>query len=117
MGLIYTLGALSFRDARPREAAERHYQESDDWTVGDLLRNLHFEYGQLHFHADYVRGRMMKTTIDIDREGKIILTTVNRGEAATRWIARLQGKKIVGLVGDGPDAGVSTESPDRSLLS
>lgn len=89
-GLIFALGVLSFADARPRGVSDMHYIEMDEWRVGDMLRHLRFERGRLHFYADYVRGRMMKTTIDIDREGKITLQTVNRGEAATRWIAKLQ---------------------------
>lgn len=101
-GLIYALSGLSFTDARPRGISDIDYIDKDDWRVGDLLRHLRFERGRLHFYADYVRGRMMKTTIDIDKDGKIILQTVNRGEAATRWVAKLQGKKIIGLVGDDP---------------
>ncbi|MBZ0237964.1 MAG: hypothetical protein K8M05_36970 [Deltaproteobacteria bacterium] len=44
-----------------------------------------------------MRGRCLKTTIEIDWDGKITLETVNRGEAATRWVAKLQGKKVIGL--------------------
>jgi hypothetical protein len=99
-GLIFALGVLSFADARPRGVSDMHYIEKDDWRVGDMLRHLRFERGRLHFYADYVRGRMLKTTINIDTDGKITLETVNRGEAATRWVAKLQGKKVIGLVGD-----------------
>lgn len=101
-GLIYALGVLSFADARPRGVSDMHYVEKDEWHVGDMLRHLRFERGRLHFYADYVRGRMLKTTIDIDRDGKITLDTVNRGEAATRWVSKLQGKKVIGLVEDDP---------------
>lgn len=99
-GLIYALGVLSFADARPRGVSDMHYVEKDEWHVGDMLRHLRFERGRLHFYADYVRGRMLKTTIDIDRDGKITLETVNRGEAATWWVSKLQGKKVIGLVED-----------------
>lgn len=101
-GLIYALGMLSFADARPRGASDMHYVEKDEWYVGDMLRHLRFERGGLHFYADYVRGRMLKTTIDIDPDGKITLETVNRGEAATRWVSKLQGKKVIELVEDDP---------------
>jgi hypothetical protein len=101
-GLIYALGVLSFADARPRGASDMDYVEKDEWYVSDMLRHLRFERGRLHFYADYVRGRMLKTTIDIDRDGKITLETVNRGEAATRWVTKLQGKKVIGLVEDAP---------------
>lgn len=40
-----------------------HFEEKDNWAVGDMLRRLRFERGELHFYADYVRGRCMKTTI------------------------------------------------------
>ena len=107
--LIYTLGALSFADARPRGISDIDYVEKDDWRVGDMLHHLRFERGRLHFYADYVRGRMLKTMIEIEKDGKIRLETVNRGEAATRWIAKLQGKKVIGLVEDDQSAPSSAD--------
>src|SRR5258708_7530465 len=97
-GFIYALGALSFEDARPRGVSEMHFEENDSWTVGDMVRRLTFERGELHFYADYVRGRCMKTTVIVRADGTFMLDTVNRGEAATRWIAKLQGKKILSAV-------------------
>ena len=101
--LIYVLGALSFRDARPRGVSGMHLVERDDWTAADMLRHLRFERGQLHFYADYVRGRMMKTTVDVDPDGRVLLETVNRGEAAPRWVSTVQGKKTLAVVGDEPE--------------
>ncbi|MBN1606307.1 MAG: hypothetical protein JW940_06720 [Polyangiaceae bacterium] len=103
-GFIYALGVLSFADARPRGVSGMHFQDRDDWTAGDMLRRLRFERGELRFYADYVRGRCMKTTIIVRSDGTFVLDTVNRGEAATRWIAKLQGKKLLQAVG-GPEAG------------
>ena len=103
-GFIFAIGVLSFADARPRGISDIDYVEGDQWQVGDMLRGLSFEQGRLHFHADYVRGRCVKTTVQIDREGRITVETVNRGEAATRWIAKLQGKRTMGVVGDDGDA-------------
>ena len=99
-GLVYAIGVLSFADARPRGISEIDFQERDDWFVSDMLAHLRFEQGRLHSYADYVRGRMLKTGVDIDKDGKIVVQTTNRGEAATRWIAKLQGKKLMSLVGD-----------------
>jgi hypothetical protein len=101
-GLIYAIGVLSFADARPRGSSEIDFHGKDEWYVADMLRHLTFVRGRLHFYADYVRGRILKTTVEIDKDGKILLETVNRGEAATRWIAKLQGKKLLALVGNGP---------------
>lgn len=98
LGLIYAMSALSFRDARPRGISDMHYNEVDDWTAGDLLRHLRYERGRIVFYADYVRGRMMKTTIEIDRDGSVLLETANRGESATRWVATIQGKRVVSLL-------------------
>jgi hypothetical protein len=105
-GLIYAIGVLSFADARPRGISDMHFVEKDDWYVADMLEHLRFDHGRLHFYADYVRGRCLKTTVDIDKDGKIVVETVNRGEAATRWISKLQGKKVLSLVDDaqGPAA-------------
>jgi len=94
-GFIYALGVLSFADARPRGVSGMHFEEKDDWAAGDMLRHLRFERGELHFYADYVRGRCMKTTVIVRADGTFMLDAVNRGEAATRWIAKLQGKKLL----------------------
>ena len=104
-GLIFSLGSLFFEDARPRGYSENDFVNDDRWTVADMLEHLSFESGRLHFYADYVRGRCVKTTIDIDKEGQILIETANRGEALTRWVAKLQGKKTLGVVeGGDPDA-------------
>jgi hypothetical protein len=104
-GFIYALGVLSFADARPRGISGMHFEERDDWAVGDMLRCLRFERGELHFYADYVRGRCVKTTVVVRADGRFVLETVNRGEAATRWIMRLQGKKLLQVIHDaGADA-------------
>lgn len=99
--LIYGLGVLSFADARPRGHSAIDFAETDDWFVGDMLRHLKFEHGRLQFYADYVRGRMMKTTVEINSDGVIRLETINRGESAARWVATLQGKKSLSLVAPG----------------
>lgn len=99
-GLIFALGVLSFADARPRGVSGIDYRDDDDWTVGDMLRRLRFERGELHFYADYVRGRCLKTTVVVRKDGAFLLDTVNRGESATRWIAKLQGKKILSVVAE-----------------
>ncbi len=98
-GFIYALGMLSFADARPRGVSGIDFEETDQWTAGDMLRRLRFEQGELHCYADYVRGRCMKTTVVVRADGTFRLETVNRGEAATRWIAKLQGKKVLRAVG------------------
>lgn len=99
-GFIYALGVLSFADARPRGVSAMHFEEKDDWAVGDMLRRLRFERGELHFYADYVRGRCMQTTVIVRADGTFMLDAVNRGEAATRWIAKLNGKKFLRAIGD-----------------
>ncbi|HEX5746083.1 MAG TPA: hypothetical protein VFZ09_07555 [Archangium sp.] len=98
MGLLYSLGLLSFADARPRGVSEMDFDATDHWTSGDMLRHFRFESGELHFSADYVRGRCMKTDVIVRRDGTFRLETTHRGEAATRWIARLQGKKVLAPV-------------------
>jgi hypothetical protein len=96
--LIYALGALSFADARPRGYSGNEFVPLDDWKAQDMLRHLRFERGELRFYADYVRGRCIKTTIVMRRDGTFELDTVNRGEAASRWVSRLQGRKPLKLV-------------------
>ena len=45
--------------------------------------------------TDYVRGRMMKTAVTVFPDGRFTLTTTNRGEAASRWVAQIQRKKVL----------------------
>ncbi len=100
-GFIFTLAALSFEDARPRGASLPDYDEDDRFRVFDLFEGLRFEHGELHYHGDYVQGRRMKTTVVIRPDGSARLATVGRGKAALRWLAKLQGKRPLGLVGNG----------------
>ncbi len=105
LGIIYALGVLSFHDARPRGVSGMDFAEKDDWIVADMLRSLTFPAGRLYFYADYIRGRMMKTGIEVFSDGQVVLETQNRGEAATRWVAKLQGKKMLALVAEETDEG------------
>ena len=97
LGLIFTLGMLSFHDAR-RGVSDKWFETKDEWTVADMLQHLEFTHGRLHFHADYVRGRCVKTTIEVSSAGQVLLETVNRGQAATRWLDRLRGKRLLETV-------------------
>jgi hypothetical protein len=95
--LLYAIGALSFGDARPRGSSEINYQERDEWRIADMVQRLHFERGTLVFDGDYVRGRMMKTTVTIGSDGKFVVETLNRHEMAVRWLRALKGKKHIQL--------------------
>lgn len=97
-GLIYVLGLLSFHDGRPRGYSGKFFEDDDEWTAADMLRHLEFHGNSLYFHADYVRGRCVKTTVIVHGNGAVVLETVNRGQAATRWVDRLKGKKYLQAV-------------------
>lgn len=97
-GLLYALGLLSFHEARPAGASELHFEEEDEWTIGDMVEHLRFQMGRLRLETDYVRGRLMKTTVDITPDGKITLQTRNRGGSARRWLDLLRGKGRSGLI-------------------
>lgn len=97
-GIVFALGVLSFSDARPRGYSEVDFVDEDEWSIPDMLRHLHFRGGELHFYADYVRGRMMKTEVSIKRDGAIFIRTIHRGTAATRWVTKLQGKRTLAAV-------------------
>lgn len=98
LGLIFALGALSFHDGRPRGVSGNWLEDDDEWTAADMLRRLEFGRGGLYFHADYVRGRCVKTSVSVSTDGTVLVETVNRGEAATRWVDRLLGKKFLQAV-------------------
>lgn len=93
--LIYVLALLSFADARPRGVSGHWYEDDDQFTAADMLRHLRFEGHSLHLYVDYLRGRCLKTTVEIFGEGRVRLETANRGKAATRWVDRIKGKKFL----------------------
>jgi hypothetical protein len=96
--LIYVIGAFSFADARPRGYSDMDYFEEDEWLVGELLLRLRFEPKGLEFDADYVRGRMMKTTVQVGQRGEFVVETRNRHEMALRWLRAIKGKKHLELI-------------------
>jgi hypothetical protein len=97
-GLIFALAVLSFADARPRGLSDQDFIDDDEFTVSDMFECLRFVSGELRFSSDYLRGRCMKTDITVRKEGQLTLSTRNRGQAALRWLDRLQGKKMLMLV-------------------
>ena len=74
-----------------------------------MLRHLRFKRGELHFYADYVRGRMMKTTVIVRKDGTFVLETVNRGETALAWLAKINGGQ--------PDLASPTTGSGGALLN
>ena len=98
LALIYAVGLMSFVEARPRGRSERDYRDDDEWTLADLVRGLVFDAGQLLFDADYVRGRMMKTRVRVRPDGALLISTLHRHGAASRWIDAIQGRSHLRLV-------------------
>ena len=48
-GFLFVLGALSFEEAKPREASALDYQEKDEFKLADFIEGLRFLRGELHF--------------------------------------------------------------------
>jgi hypothetical protein len=92
-GFLFTIA-----DARPRESSVIEYAEKDEFQVGDLIECLRWDNGALRFHADYIRGRRMKTDLVLRPDGTGRLTTTGRGKAALMWLERLKGKKQLHIV-------------------
>lgn len=95
LGFMFALGVLSFHDARPRGVSGHWYEDDDELSIDDFLEHFEYRRGKAHVYFDYIRGRCLKTTIEVAPDGKLQLQTVNRGEAATRWLDRLRGKKFL----------------------
>jgi len=106
-GFMFVLGLLSFGEAKPRNSSTVDYQEQDEFRLTDFIERLRFVRGELHFDADYIRGRRIKTRIAVGANGTVRLETTGRGKAALRWLERLQGKKLLQLVGESPERGPS----------
>ena len=99
-GFMFALGVLSFAEAKPRNLSELDYEENDEFKLADFIEGLRFVRGELHFDADYIRGRRIKTHIVVRSNGTVVLETIGRGKAALRWLDQLKGKKLMRLVGE-----------------
>ena len=101
LGFLFAMGVLSFADARPRGASERDYREQDEFGLDDFVDCLsHTVGGHLRFDADYVRGRRMKTRIDVPPAGPVVIDTQGRGKSAEHWLARLRGARQLRPAGE-----------------
>ena len=74
-GFLFCLAVLSFADARPRGTSDIDYSTKDELTLADFMEGLSFGAGGLHFGADYIRGRLLKTDITVRSDGTVTLTT------------------------------------------
>lgn len=97
-GFLFVIATLSFHDARPRGFSEKDFLPDDALTVTDFLEGLSYRQEELHVRLDYVRGRSVKTDITVRPDGTATVTTWGRGQSALRWLDKLQGKKMMGLV-------------------
>jgi hypothetical protein len=94
-GFLFALAAMSFNEARPRDGASEWVEPSDQFSAADLLEHLRFEQGKLRLQLDELRGRCLKTTIELTSDGRARIETLNRGKSALGWVARLQGKQLL----------------------
>jgi hypothetical protein len=98
-GFMFVIAVLSFAEAKPRNASVVEYEETDEFRLADFIEGLRFVRGELHFDADYIRGRRVKTRIVARSNDSVILETIGRGKAALRWLEQHKGKKLMQLVG------------------
>jgi hypothetical protein len=98
VGILFSLSLMSFTYASPRGYSEKEFIPDEEWNLGYFIQGLAFENGKLHFSSDYVSGRMMKTEIIYESDGKVTLTAINRGKSADRWMTHLHGKRHLTVV-------------------
>ena len=99
LGFLFVLGVLSFADAKPRNLSVADYSEKDDFGLSDFIKGLQFLRGELHFDADYIRGRRIKTHVAVRTNGTVRLETIGRGKAALRWLEQMKEKQLLRVVG------------------
>jgi hypothetical protein len=87
-GFMFVLGVLSFDEAKPRNLSTADYHEKDEFNVADFIEQLRFVRSELHFDADYIRGRRIKTRIAVRPNGTVRLETIGRGKAVLRQSGR-----------------------------
>jgi len=93
IGILFCLAMMSFIDAASRGISENYFIPDEEWSLGYFVDGLKYKYNSICYSSDYLSGRMMKTDAIFDKDGKVTLTTRNRGKSADKWLTFLQGKK------------------------
>jgi hypothetical protein len=87
-------------------------------SAADMLRKLEFAHGRLHFYADYVRGRCMKTAIEVGSGGEVALLTFVTDNCPPLFkiadIIDAELAKIGGQMDSRLDAGHTENSPSAA---
>lgn len=94
-GFIFVIASLSFYDGRPRGISGIDFEKEDQFSVADFLEGLTYHRDGLRFHGDYIRGRSLKTEINVAIDGTVWISTWGRGESLYRWLDLLKGKKTL----------------------
>jgi hypothetical protein len=97
-GFMFLLAVLSFAEAKPRNSSLLEYEATDELRLADFMERLRFVRGELHYDADYIRGRRIKTRIAVRSNGTVTVDTIGRGKSVLRWLERVHGKKRLQLV-------------------
>jgi hypothetical protein len=74
---------LSFGEAKPPNLSTADCHEKGEFKVADFIERLRFVLGELHFDADYIRGRRIKTRIAVHANGTMRRESIDRGISVT----------------------------------
>jgi hypothetical protein len=94
---MFVVAVLSFAEAKPRNGSVIEYEEKDEFRLADFIEGLRFVRGELHFDADYIRGRRVKTRIVVRSNGSVTLETIGRGKAALPLAGTAKGEETHAL--------------------
>lgn len=106
MPILFLLTSLAFLEASPQGEGEdgalsADYAEVDGWTPADFLSHLRFEAGRVVLHLENVRGRSVRTRMEMTPLGELFVETWARGTSATRWLAYVRGRSHLAEVPPG----------------
>jgi hypothetical protein len=72
--------------------SEAEFDSGDYLKLDEFLEALRFEScGSLSWYGDYIKGRRLKTCLEIKSDGSFRLEAHSRGHAPLRWIETLRG--------------------------
>lgn len=81
-------------EAKPRNQASKDFCEKDEFKVADFMEGLRFVGGELHFEADCIRGRRIKTRIAVSANGTALLIATQQRIDETRMDQRFTAGDI-----------------------
>jgi hypothetical protein len=94
--VLFLITSLAFLEAENSQPDP----EQDGWTPADFLFYLRLDQGGYRVALDEIRERQVFTEVSLDIAGNLKISTIGRGQSASRWLKYVEGRTHLQTVRD-----------------